>query len=79
MEWDFVRSFQVVMKSFEKTAEEKLFQRWALNYDRECSFDEFKNSLSAASKKYKGIERSAKEILEDVKSILDSASKEEAK
>lgn len=79
MEWDFIRSFPVVMKAFEKSAEEKLFQRWAFNYDRECSFEEFKNSLSAASKKYKGIERSANEILEDVKSILDSVSKEEAK
>lgn len=67
------------MKAYEKTAEDRLFQRWSMNYDQECSFDDFKNTLLEANKKYQGVDKSAEEILSDVKSILDSMSKEESK
>lgn len=78
IEWDFVKSFPVIMKAYEKNAEERLFQRWAMNYDRECSFDDFKKALLVASKKFEGVEKNSEEILEDVKGILNSFSKEEA-
>lgn len=54
------------MKAYEKNADEKLFFRWVTNYEKYISFDEFKNCL-------KGDDRSADEILDDVKDILDKA------
>jgi len=47
-------------------ADEKLFFRWVTNYEKYISFDEFKNCL-------KSDERSADEILDDVKNIIDKA------
>lgn len=66
------------MKAYEKITEERLYLRWSMNYDQTCSFDDFKNKLIESKSKFRGIEKSTDEILEDVKSILDSASKEEA-
>lgn len=62
----FHRAAQIIMKAYEKTADEKLFFRWVTNYEKYISFDEFKNCL-------KGDDRSADEILDDVKDILDKA------
>ncbi|WP_066499877.1 hypothetical protein [Abyssisolibacter fermentans] len=59
----------MIQYAFDQRVEELLMKRWIMHYQDQVSFDEFKKQLGANSKK--NIDnRSAEQILEEVKKIL---------
>ncbi len=58
---------EIIKKAYEKVFEEKMFFRWVTNHEESMTFEEFKKQLMAATKV-----KTTKEILIEVKSIIDS-------
>ena len=56
---------EVLLRGHERLAEEKLFFRWAIHYQHQISFDEFRRTIIPPPSK------SADETLEDVNSIIE--------
>ncbi|EDP24163.1 hypothetical protein [Parvimonas micra] len=63
-------ALDIIDALFERKNEEKMFQRWIV-YQSEMSFEEFKNKLGNI-KNNKYDKRSSKEILNNVKNILEN-------
>lgn len=63
-------ALDIIDALFERKNEEKMFQRWIV-YQSEMSFEEFKNKLGN-TKNNKYDKRSSKEILNNVKKILEN-------
>lgn len=63
-------ALDIIDALFERKNEEKMFQRWIV-YQSEMSFEEFKNKLGNI-KNNKYDKRSSKEILNNVKKILEN-------
>lgn len=76
MNLDMESGFKLITKGFEEQSNDRLYQRWIYNYEKEISFDEFKSELekSIKTKSNRKIDntRTEKEILEEVEEILNS-------
>lgn len=76
MNLDMESGFRLITKAFEEQSNDRLYQRWIYNYEKEMSFDEFKNELEKAveNKVDRKIDstKTEKEILEEVEAILNS-------
>lgn len=76
MNLDMESGFKLITKGFEEQSNDRLYQRWIYHYEKEISFDEFKNELekSIKNKSNRKIDntRTEKEILEEVEEILNS-------
>ena len=68
----FEQGMELVHKAYEMEDEKKMFRRWIAGYDREMSFNEFKNKLGSEKQSYgPHAEKTEKEILNEVKAILE--------
>ena len=59
-------------KAYEMENDKKIYHRWLVGYEKEMSYDEFKKRLNVKPKNNgRFINKTEKEILSDVKSILE--------
>ena len=75
MELKLDDGISLIVKAFEKKAEDILLQRWLLHYERSISFLGFKKEL-IYNPLNKQDNRTTEEIMTDVKEILESFKKE---
>lgn len=69
---DFETGLEIICKAYEKTNEEKAYQRWIVGYEKEMSFSEFKQELMRSARMTVSTSNmTEKEILANVKTILE--------
>ena len=68
---DFLDAAEIIKAMNERRMDDYLFERW-IPYQDQMSFDDFK-SQTVKNKESRIDNRSAKEILQSVKKIIDSA------
>lgn len=61
--------FNLLKKAYESRTHELLMQRWMLHYEREMSFEDFKNDLMVGAN---SSNKTEEEILKDVKDIINT-------
>lgn len=69
LDLDIEDGVKLINKAFEQQREEQLYQRWIMSYDKEFTFNEFKEKLTVRQIDETLTEE---EIMEDVEGILDS-------
>lgn len=63
---------KLIEKAYEMENEKKAYSRWLAGYEKEMSFGEFKEKLRSGPKpKVQYSQKTEKEILADVKAILE--------
>jgi hypothetical protein len=63
----YADGIKLIKKAYEQVSEDKIFMRWAFGYQQSMSLDDFKREITTPK-----FTKSDKEILADVKSIIDS-------
>jgi len=69
----FFDGFELIQYALEAEEEDKYFLRWAVMYQGEMDFEEFKRKIKEVNENASGDNRSAKEILETVRKIIGDA------
>lgn len=77
MQLDYEFGFELIMQAKKETAEEMLYQRWLLGYEKVMSLDEFKSKVFKLSVQHPKNNKTTEEILDKVKGILDQVDKNE--
>lgn len=77
MQIDYEFGFELILQAKKETAEEMLYQRWLLGYEKVMSLDEFKNKVLKLSVQNPKKNETTDEILDKVKGILNRVDKNE--
>lgn len=77
MQLDYEFGIDLILQAKKETAEEMLYQRWLLGYEKVMSLDEFKNKVLELSVQNPKKNETTDEILDKVKGILDRVDKNE--
>gem|GEM_PF-1693020 len=70
---DIGTGIELIKKAYERKTEDLLMQRWMMHYEKEISFDEFKEKLMIYRN---NSNKTTDEILTDVKDIISSFNQE---
>lgn len=77
MQLDYEFGFELILQAKKEMAEEMLYQRWLLGYEKVMSLDEFKDKVLKLSVKNHKKNETTDEILDKVKGILNRVDKNE--